>query len=177
MGINSERDIEANMQIGPTDAGMVRLFIEAGGATNESKNGDDSIRSWKFTCDKCCFETQNKKDYNRHLLTRKHVREMSGTNITPLSFVCGNCSKQFNSRSGLWKHRNKCKYVEPVLTQIPPPVDSSLVIELLKQNQEFKEMMIEQHKRMTEQQQRMTEQQDKIIELSKIISSTINTNS
>ena len=31
MSINSERDIEANMQIGPTDAGMVRLFIEAGG--------------------------------------------------------------------------------------------------------------------------------------------------
>ncbi|MVO16267.1 DUF6324 family protein [Parasedimentitalea huanghaiensis] len=31
MGINSERDIEANMQIGPTDAGMVRIFIEAGG--------------------------------------------------------------------------------------------------------------------------------------------------
>ncbi|MCG3268853.1 hypothetical protein DS901_04395 [Loktanella sp. D2R18] len=31
MGINSERDIEANMQIGPTDHGMVRIFIEAGG--------------------------------------------------------------------------------------------------------------------------------------------------
>ena len=31
MGINTERDIEANMQIGPTDAGMVRLFIEADG--------------------------------------------------------------------------------------------------------------------------------------------------
>ena len=31
MGINSERDIEANMQIGPTDLGMVRLFIEADG--------------------------------------------------------------------------------------------------------------------------------------------------
>ncbi|CUH87936.1 hypothetical protein PH5382_01865 [Phaeobacter sp. CECT 5382] len=30
MGINSERDIEANMQIGPTDQGMVRLFIQAG---------------------------------------------------------------------------------------------------------------------------------------------------
>jgi len=151
--------------------------------TDESKNGDDSIRSWKFTCDKCCFETQNKKDYNRHLLTRKHVREMSGTNITHLSFVCGNCSKQFNSRSGLWKHRNKCKYVEPDQTQVaqvPPTVDSSLLIELLKQNQEFKEMMVEQHKRMTEQQQRMTEQQDKIIELSKIISShttNITTNS
>ncbi|MEK0162863.1 DUF6324 family protein [Phaeobacter sp. JH20_36] len=31
MSINTERDIEANMQIGPTDAGMVRIFIEADG--------------------------------------------------------------------------------------------------------------------------------------------------
>lgn len=30
MGINSERDIEANLQIGPTDQGMVRIYIEAG---------------------------------------------------------------------------------------------------------------------------------------------------
>ncbi len=29
MGINSESDIEANLQIGPTDQGMVRLYIEA----------------------------------------------------------------------------------------------------------------------------------------------------
>ena len=29
MGINTESDIEANLQIGPTDAGMVRLFIES----------------------------------------------------------------------------------------------------------------------------------------------------
>ena len=32
MGINTERDIEANLQIGPTDQGMVRLFIAAGQA-------------------------------------------------------------------------------------------------------------------------------------------------
>jgi hypothetical protein len=31
MGINNERDVEANMQIGPTDLGMVRIFIEADG--------------------------------------------------------------------------------------------------------------------------------------------------
>lgn len=31
MGINSERDIEANLQIGPTDKGMVRIFVEAQG--------------------------------------------------------------------------------------------------------------------------------------------------
>ena len=31
MGINSESDIEANLQIGPTDKGMVRLYVEAQG--------------------------------------------------------------------------------------------------------------------------------------------------
>ncbi len=32
MGINTERDIEANLQIGPTDQGFVRIFIQAGDA-------------------------------------------------------------------------------------------------------------------------------------------------
>lgn len=31
MGINDESDIEANLQIGPTDQGMVRLFVEGTG--------------------------------------------------------------------------------------------------------------------------------------------------
>ena len=30
MGIDSEKEIEANLQIGPTSSGMVRLFIDAG---------------------------------------------------------------------------------------------------------------------------------------------------
>ncbi|MGY9013098.1 MAG: DUF6324 family protein [Rhodobacterales bacterium] len=29
MGIDTERDIEANLQIGPTDQAMVRIFISA----------------------------------------------------------------------------------------------------------------------------------------------------
>lgn len=32
MGIDTERDIEANLQIGPTDKGMVRIYVEAGEA-------------------------------------------------------------------------------------------------------------------------------------------------
>ncbi|WP_435141361.1 DUF6324 family protein [Pseudopelagicola sp. nBUS_19] len=31
MSINTERDVEANLQIGPTDQGFVRIFVEAGG--------------------------------------------------------------------------------------------------------------------------------------------------
>lgn len=32
MSIDTERDIEANLQIGPTDKGMVRIYVEASGA-------------------------------------------------------------------------------------------------------------------------------------------------
>jgi len=31
MSINSESDLEANLQIGPTDKGMVRIYVEGGG--------------------------------------------------------------------------------------------------------------------------------------------------
>lgn len=31
MGIDKESDIEANLQIGPTTHGMVRIFVEGGG--------------------------------------------------------------------------------------------------------------------------------------------------
>ncbi|MEM8823284.1 MAG: DUF6324 family protein [Pseudomonadota bacterium] len=30
MGINDDSDAEANLQIGPTELGMVRLFVESG---------------------------------------------------------------------------------------------------------------------------------------------------
>ncbi len=31
MGINSESEIAANLQVGPTDQGMVRIYVEAPG--------------------------------------------------------------------------------------------------------------------------------------------------
>ncbi len=31
MGINSESDVAANIQIGPTDQGMVRIYVEGDG--------------------------------------------------------------------------------------------------------------------------------------------------
>lgn len=33
MGINSESDAEGNLQIGPTERGMVRIFVEVGGVS------------------------------------------------------------------------------------------------------------------------------------------------
>ena len=66
----------------------------------------------KFYCEKCDFTSSNKKDFNRHLLTRKHKMDnMDNTldnkkNPKPY-FVC-DCGKKYKFRSGLSKHRKKC---------------------------------------------------------------------
>ena len=133
------------------------------------------IGSSNYECKQCEYTTCRKSQYDRHLNTAKHKIRTNGTNRTDLvhnnKFEC-ECGKIYTARNSFWYHKQKCKGVEQEQPQVAPPVDSSLVIELLKQNQEFKELMIEQHKRMTEQ-------QDTIIELSKIIGThtTINTNS
>ena len=125
----------------------------------------------KYKCELCDYVTSRKSQYDRHLNTRKHILITNGLRLGTHDYTC-ECGKEYSCRQNLYRHKQKCKGVVQEQTQVPPPVDSSLVIELLKQNQEFKELMIEQHKRMTEQ-------QDTIIELSNIIGThtTINTNS
>jgi len=125
--------------------------------------------SCKYKCDTCDYATSRKSQYSRHLTTRRHLMTTSGLQLSILDYTC-ECGKEYSCRQNLHRHKQKCKGVEQEQTQVPPPLDSSLVIELLKQNQEFKELMIEQHKRMTEQ-------QDTIIELSKNAgNTTINNN-
>ncbi len=52
MGINNESEIEANLQIGPTSEGMVRIFVEGSGVEipmdfepDEAEENADEIRS------------------------------------------------------------------------------------------------------------------------------------
>ena len=46
MGINSESDVAANLQIGPTDLGMVRLFIDTGSMEIPMRT---TFMSWDWT--------------------------------------------------------------------------------------------------------------------------------
>ena len=105
-----------------------------------------------FICENCKFSCSNKKDYNRHLLTAKHIKmtnNAKNTSNLPI-FVC-ECGKQYKYRQGLHYHRKTCnklneEYIEEVVTppSTPQPqqFDSSLIVELLKQNKELHEMVI-----------------------------------
>jgi hypothetical protein len=70
----------------------------------------------KFRCELCKTETNNKKDFNKHLLTRKHVKHENPTQNETLEksplLECSKCNKKYETRSGLWKHQNSCSVIE-----------------------------------------------------------------
>ena len=61
-----------------------------------------------FECIKCNFLCRNKKDYTRHLSTRKHNMEIVGNKKTPINHICKKCDKKYMTLSGLWKHTKIC---------------------------------------------------------------------
>ena len=126
-----------------------------------------------FECKVCNYITSKKGDYNKHILTRKHKMEMEGNNKVAESRICESricnyCNKTFKSESGLWKHVKKCK---GDVKNEPPSQDTSempdvskmitpeLVMTLLTQNQEFKQLIIEQQQENRQQQKTIIEQQ------------------
>ena len=65
----------------------------------------------EFECKFCDFKCSNKKDYNRHLLTRKHKiltdpnKKMPDDNTVLYSCICG---KKYKHRQSLNNHKQKC---------------------------------------------------------------------
>jgi hypothetical protein len=59
---------------------------------------------------------------------------------------CENCNKEYTSRNGLWLHKKKCT----IIKKEPTEESNNVILELLKQNQEFKELIIEQNKQIFE---------------------------
>jgi len=71
----------------------------------------------KYTCDTCHIKTNNKKDFEKHLLTAKHIKttkgdagDTVGDTIFPIyeEYTCNNCNRKYKSRNGLWKHKKLC---------------------------------------------------------------------
>ena len=101
----------------------------------------------KFYCEICKTKTNNKKDYEKHLLTPKHYKLTDVNKTLTISpeievvcdFLCQACNKHYKSRVGLWKHKKKCninlkcddeKSVEVV-------DKDQLILMLIKQNSEL----------------------------------------
>ena len=112
----------------------------------------------KYNCLICDYTTSRKSSYDKHITTAKHVQltkvnefgQKSCTKVANLDkpFICKNCSKEYTSRVGLWKHKNKCNLdVECVdlgenKIMSTDTTDKHLIMMLIKENSDFKNMMM-----------------------------------
>ena len=117
----------------------------------------------KYTCCSCHYKCSKYSDYVKHNGTRKHkMATMEILEIPNVAHhICSTCDKKFKSYSGIWKHSRKC--VQPQIQPDQQPKVSSedmqmtLILELVKQNQEFKNLLIQQSNQMMEQNKTMIE--------------------
>ena len=72
----------------------------------------------KYICENCNFECSKKSNYDKHILTAKHKRLTMLTQKMPKNaendknkFVC-ECGKSYLQRQRLYRHKQKCMYVE-----------------------------------------------------------------
>ncbi len=139
-----------------------------------------------YFCNKCDYKCSRYSEWERHISTRKHkmevnLKNMEGNKIT--EFKCLTCKKTYKTHSGLWKHKQKCNnneiqenqlinYNNEKIEEINNDItvtDAKMMFELLKQNNEFKELILNQTNQMITQ---MMEQNKSILEIAK----TNNTN-
>ena len=127
----------------------------------------DTIKTSKnikqFYCGFCDFTCSKKGDWSRHIVRPKHIenQERIQTNMLNTSktsnhnkYVC-ECGNNYSYHSGLYKHKKKCTYIhqkyEPTFNDLKSHEKQQELIEyLLKENSEFKQLMIDQNKQMLE---------------------------
>jgi len=130
----------------------------------ETKNPKKNIS--KYCCKNCDYATSNKKDYNKHLLTRKHLGNQLETEKSPSNiFMCENCNKAYKNRDGLWKHNKKCIKIDSQVKIddkneiISLPISNNFINEsniyqviqnLMKENCDLKNIITEQMKQTNE---------------------------
>jgi hypothetical protein len=89
------------------------------------------------------------------------------------NYICENCEKSYNDRTGLWKHRKTCRIeheVQPEADNIiqgtklnmgSTDIPIELVLEVIKQSKEVQNVLIEQNKELQKQ---LLEQNEKLLE-------------
>ena len=108
-----------------------------------------------YRCELCDFITSNSTGYDRHILTRKHQTRTGLTNFAQKNseqFICNACNKCYKARNSLWYHQQKCTTTSQPIKDASNNyiVDKDLVMLLIKENSELKNMMMTTQNQMME---------------------------
>ena len=109
-----------------------------------------------FCCMHCDYSTSSVKDYDKHLTTSKHKRLIkTNENCKKIlnnkgTHIC-DCGKNYKHMSSLCKHKKSCQVIfNPTQSQINKEITPELIIEIIKQNSEFKQLIMDQNKTIIE---------------------------
>jgi hypothetical protein len=113
----------------------------------------------KYYCKSCNYVSFKKTDYNRHLLTSKHLRLQNTTNnceknelIENKKFAC-ECGKKYKHHSSLWSHKKKCEFINNNKLSI---INENTIVD------ELKNIIIKQQTQISKQQEQLSELLPKI---------------
>jgi hypothetical protein len=136
-----------------------------------------------FVCELCDYNCSKQSIFNKHLSTNKHINA-TNRNKQATSLICEFCNKEYKNRTGLWRHKQKCKgnlttenniRETSEMSDVSKMITPELVMTLLTQNQEFKQLLIEQQQENQKQQEENQKLQTQLLEVVKE-GKTINTN-
>ena len=108
--------------------------------------------SKEFFCHNCNYKCCKQSEYNKHILTSKHQILQNPTSnptskISEKTYNC-TCGKIYKHSSTLYAHKKKCNVIETDDKPVPNNSNNlndkdELINYLIKENQEFKNLILE----------------------------------
>jgi len=105
----------------------------------------------KYYCFFCDFKCCKKSNYDIHLTTRKHIMRNNASCVAD-EIKCYDCScgKKYKHQQTLSAHKKLCKGPKDIENLVQNMTDKELIMYLLKENKDFKELILDQSNKMME---------------------------
>lgn len=109
------------------------------------------IEESNYECIYCHYKCSKKFNFDRHILSSRHIKSTKLNQIATKNeqteqnertdgkrdiYCCDHCGKEYNDRSGLWRHKKLCSF-NMDSTKLSELNKDELIITLLKQNAEL----------------------------------------
>jgi len=111
---------------------------------------------FKYSCSNCNYKCNSIGHWNQHLNTLKHSNNKLENNKlennklennkSSYNYESCQCGKKFKHRQSLFKHKKYCNSLSNI-----SGINSDIVLKILTDNQELRNLLIEQHKEHNQQ--------------------------
>jgi hypothetical protein len=126
-----------------------------------------------FTCEKCDFISSKAGDYNRHLLTAKHLKANNANLCATNLHQCDSCKHVFKHASSLSRHKKKCASSSVGEAHTNKLYKKNNIFEvIIKENMDFKNIILDLVKSNTDLQKQMLD----VCKINTTINTTHHTN-